>query len=471
MDHLVAESKEGNTFDKSATTAPARADQSMDARAEQLLRQRLSTADERTNRMFAKLLLGQWLFGIGCAWFVSPRTWIGETSEPHVHLLAAVVLGGLFTLFPVALIKINPAAHRNRYAIAIGQMLISSLLIHLTGGRIETHFHIFGSLAFLAFYRDIRVLAVATGIVCVDHFVRGVWFPQSVFGVFSPEHFRWIEHGLWVVFEDVILVRGCILGMREQREFAREHVEATMLHERLEVEKREVDRARDAAEKNARSEGERLRLSSQIAEVAAAIEQLAAESSSVEESVKGALETANVGGAQAAEGRRLVSETTAMVEGLDTVLQDAAAALSTFSSELHEIQDMTSQIHAIGEETNMLALNASIEAARAGSHGRGFAVVASEVKDLANKVGEASMRVGEIVAGITRGSSELVGALELGRQRIAEGQQYTLAANAALEAISAESESLISIVDGVARSCTESVREAESLAERVRHVA
>ena len=52
-------------------------------------------------------------------------------------------------------------------------MLMGALLIHLTGGRIETHFHVFGSLAFLAFYRDWRVLVPATVVVALDHLLRG----------------------------------------------------------------------------------------------------------------------------------------------------------------------------------------------------------------------------------------------------------------------------------------------------------
>jgi hypothetical protein len=63
-----------------------------------------------------------------------------------------------------------------------------ALLIHLTGGRIETHFHIFGSLAFLSFYRDWRVLVPATIVVVADHFFRGVFWPESVYGVCQPAH-------------------------------------------------------------------------------------------------------------------------------------------------------------------------------------------------------------------------------------------------------------------------------------------
>jgi PAS domain S-box-containing protein len=85
-------------------------------------------------------------------------------------------------------------------------MMMSALLIHLTGGRIETHFHIFGSLAFLAFYRDWRVLVTASVIVFTDHLLRGIFWPQSVYGVEFASYWRSLEHAGWIVFEVVFLI-------------------------------------------------------------------------------------------------------------------------------------------------------------------------------------------------------------------------------------------------------------------------
>ncbi|MBS2007802.1 MAG: histidine kinase, partial [Cyanobacteria bacterium SZAS TMP-1] len=81
-----------------------------------------------------------------------------------------------------------------RHTVAIAQMLYSALFIHLTGGRIETHFHIFGSLAFLSFYRDWRVLITASLVVVADHILRGLYFPMSIYGVNAIEPLRWLEH-------------------------------------------------------------------------------------------------------------------------------------------------------------------------------------------------------------------------------------------------------------------------------------
>jgi PAS domain S-box-containing protein len=99
-------------------------------------------------------------------------------------------------------------------------MLMSALLIALTGGRIETHFHVFGSLVILSFYRDWRVLIPATIVVALDHFLRGIYWPYSVYGVLTASPLRSIEHAGWVIFEDVFLVISCLRSIREMRSIA-----------------------------------------------------------------------------------------------------------------------------------------------------------------------------------------------------------------------------------------------------------
>ena len=136
-----------------------------------------------TDALFARLLILQWLAAIAVALWISPRAWAGTSSYIHPHVWAAVFLGGVICSCPLLLIWKWPGHSLTRQAVAIGQMFTSALLIHLTGGRIETHFHVFGSLAFLAFYRDWRVLATASAVVLLDHLLRGVFWPESVFGV------------------------------------------------------------------------------------------------------------------------------------------------------------------------------------------------------------------------------------------------------------------------------------------------
>jgi len=88
---------------------------------------------------------------------------------------------------------------------------------HLPGGRIETHFHVFGSLAFLAFYLDVRVLMTGTLVVVIDHALRGYLWPQSVYGTVADSDLRFLEHAAWVVFEVVgllVTVRAAVADKR-----------------------------------------------------------------------------------------------------------------------------------------------------------------------------------------------------------------------------------------------------------------
>ena len=194
--------------------------ESLDARADAIFHTHQHALYVRTDRMFAYLMCGQWLAAIVFALVVSPRTWAGAESEVHVHVWAALILGGLVSLFPAALALLRPGTAVTRYTIATAQMLMGALLIHLTGGRIETHFHVFGSLAMLAFYRDWRVLIPATVIVALDHMLRGLYWPESVYGVAVASEWRWVEHAAWVIFEDVFLVISCVRGTQELREVA-----------------------------------------------------------------------------------------------------------------------------------------------------------------------------------------------------------------------------------------------------------
>src|SRR5882672_616089 len=197
---------------------------------------------QRTDRMFAVLMALQWVAGVAAAYWISPLAWAGGTSRVHLHVWAALLLGGAISSFPIFLAVVQPGRPSTRYTIAVAQMLTGALLIHLTGGRIETHFHVFGSLAFLAFYRDWRVLIPATVVVALDHMLRGYFWPQSVYGVLVASQWRWIEHAAWVVFEDVFLVVSCLRSVAEMRQTA----------ERTAALEQEV-RTRQQAENDARS--------------------------------------------------------------------------------------------------------------------------------------------------------------------------------------------------------------------------
>ena len=193
---------------------------STERRSQELFSEHQNEIHRHTDRLFAGLMGFQWIAGILFALWVSPLAWEGPVSRTHIHVWAAIFVGGSISLFPALLGIFHPGRPSTRYTIAVAQMLMGALLIHLTGGRIETHFHVFGSLAFLAFYRDWRVLIPATVVVALDHLLRGIFWPQSVYGVLIASQWRWLEHAAWVVFEDVFLIMACWRSQIEMQETA-----------------------------------------------------------------------------------------------------------------------------------------------------------------------------------------------------------------------------------------------------------
>ena len=191
------------------------------SRAQAIFAERQQSLYAQTDRIFSVLLIFEWIASIALSIWISPKTWAGVYSDVHIHVISSLVLGGLIVLPAVFLGVCRSGQTITRYTIAIAQMLVSALLIHLTGGRIESHFHIFGSLAFLSFYRDWRLLIPATLVTATDHILRGIYFPLSVYGTTEIEPWRWVEHAWWVVFEDSILIVMCKAAVREMMKAAR----------------------------------------------------------------------------------------------------------------------------------------------------------------------------------------------------------------------------------------------------------
>jgi PAS domain S-box-containing protein len=232
-----------------ALTSGLEHDELVRERTATLFREQREADHKRTDRMFAWLMAIQWLAGVAAALWISPKAWDGEYSHTHIHVWVALLLGGLISGFPIFVAVTRPGLVLTRHVIAVGQMLSCGLLIHLAGGRIEMHFQYFGALAFLAFYRDWRVLLTATVVAAADHFFRGMYWPQSMFGELTVIWWRWLEHSGWIVFEDVFLVLAIRQNLREmlgvaERQAKLETVNETVERKVQELKKEMAERGR-----------------------------------------------------------------------------------------------------------------------------------------------------------------------------------------------------------------------------------
>src|SRR5690349_19247108 len=111
-----------------------------DGRVRQLAAAARNAVYRRIDRLFAWLLLFEWTAAVVLAVWVSPLTWAGSERSTHPHVVAALVLGAAIISLPVFLAFTQAGRPLTRHVIAAAQMLMSALLIHLSGGRIETHF-------------------------------------------------------------------------------------------------------------------------------------------------------------------------------------------------------------------------------------------------------------------------------------------------------------------------------------------
>lgn len=205
-------------------------------RTRQLFDEHLRAITIRADRLFAWVTGFECVAGIVFALWISPRAWSSEFSRIHLHVWEAIVLGGLVAFLPMIQIVRHPGVALTRHVIAVSQMLLAGMLVHLTEGRIETHFAFLGLLAFLAFYRDWKVLCTATLVVGLDHLLRGAYWPLSVYGEMVASPWRTAEHMGWVVFEVMFLMDFIRQSRREALAVSERHAQLETVHAHIALE-------------------------------------------------------------------------------------------------------------------------------------------------------------------------------------------------------------------------------------------
>jgi len=159
------------------------------------------------------------------------------------------------------------------------------------------------------------------------------------------------------------------------------------------------------------------------------------------------------------------------IESIAVAVADSTTRIHALVGRSQEMGSITQVIKEIADQTNLLALNAAIEAARAGEQGRGFAVVADEVRKLAERTTQATARISQMVSTIQGDTSEAVQAMQSAEPKVRQGRELALQATGVLDEIERHAEDSLARARDVANATREQAIAATGIAGHVENIA
>ena len=198
-------------------------------------------------------------------------------------------------------------------------------------------------------------------------------------------------------------------------------------------------------------------------QVAAAMEQMTHQIHDVSRNAEAAEQAANEAASNASSGKNVVSKTITAIEALSTNIETVSKVTADLAQESNNIGSVLDVIRSIAEQTNLLALNAAIEAARAGEHGRGFAVVADEVRTLASRTGKSTDEIQAMIAKLQEGAKAAVEAVKSSQEISISTVEQASAANTSLDEI----DRLVSVITDMNGQIARATEQQTSAADEV----
>jgi methyl-accepting chemotaxis protein len=409
----------------------------------------MSNHYRRADQIMLWILYGLMLYSLGLATLYD--TW-GQS----------VLIGGATCLAMTALAKLIPASLLTRCAIGSSFMVMAALHINQARGMIEIHFGIFVFLALLLYYRDWRPVVAAAVTIALHHLAFYSWQIESgAVWVMDDATRGWgiiMLHASYVVVESGVLIWMARDLARQALDSMDLQVTAESLTENDRVnlsgrcqeggklgqnfnallenmeslvsqasttsnslkntcgELSHSTQALDARTHQQQSETELI--ASAVVQMSAAIQEVASHAS-------GAAEAATLADTNAKQGRDFSIQTQQEVRQLAEQMSEAAGAITQQAAETTNIGSVLDVIRGIAEQTNLLALNAAIEAARAGEQGRGFAVVADEVRTLASRTQNSTQEIQSMIERLQKGSDTTVEAMNASQNTVSQCVENT----------------------------------------------
>ncbi|HEY7773450.1 MAG TPA: methyl-accepting chemotaxis protein [Marinagarivorans sp.] len=202
-------------------------------------------------------------------------------------------------------------------------------------------------------------------------------------------------------------------------------------------------------------------------QIAGAVGQMSQSVNEVAEHAQAAAEAAHKADAEVVNGRRVVEENARMMDELAERLESAMTTVQRLSEQSSNIENIISVINAVAEQTNLLALNAAIEAARAGEHGRGFAVVADEVRGLAQRTQSSIREITETIETLQSDADATVTVMTESQQRARTTVEQTQETQRALDQIRIEVGEITQMNQRIAEAVTEQTQVAQEVSRNI----